>query len=136
MSEKYKEFVEQLNKDWHKISPEESNYINFHQYCELLDVIGDITQMFLLQSNDSLKNHKGLYCMLLQGPEQEYTGSKFIKWLKKKLMGRPEILRIVFDDKYFTDVDMMAIIAQSKIKVCELLTSNIAKLIKKSQEKE
>lgn len=99
------EFESEWYSNWHEIDPYKSNYITFHQYCQIQDVLGATAARILQQSNDSLKNHS-LATIILQGPE--YNGSRFIKWLKKKLgiPVRPERMRIILDDKYFTDIAM------------------------------
>lgn len=132
----YVEFIEQYNKDWHEISADKSTYISFKQYIAIQHKIGIAAATVLQQSNDSLKNHS-LSTRIIQGPEQEFTGSKFIKWLKKKLFEtRPEIFRIILDDKYFTDIDMNAIIGMPFNSLYEeVLIPRVTNLIKKSQEK-
>ena len=102
------EFKSELYYNWREIRPDESDYIDELTYYEILDIINITARRLLCQSNDSLKNHC-LSIRMLQGPEYEFTtGSRFIRWLKKKLLPlkRPEILRIVLDDKYFTDITM------------------------------
>lgn len=100
------QYMTNWNK-WHEIDPVKSNYINFHQYCEIQDIIAMTAERILRQSNDSLKNHM-LFTHILQSPELEFTGPRFIRWLKKKLLPskRLEIMRIVLDGKYFTDIGM------------------------------
>lgn len=102
------EFKSEWYYNWHKIDPIKSNYVDFNQYCRIQDVIAMTAEDILRQSNDSLKNHD-LATIILQGPEYEFKfGSRFIRWLKKKLFSepRPERLRIILDDKYFSDIDM------------------------------
>lgn len=104
----YEEFESEWYRNWHKIDPIKSNHINFNQYCRIQDVLSMTAEGILRQSNDSLKNHS-LATIILQGPEYEFkSGSRFIRWLKKKLFSepRPERFRIILDDKYFTDVDI------------------------------
>ena len=131
------EFKSEWYSKWHKINPDKSNYISFHQYCKLQDAISMRAEMILRRySNDSLKNHM-LCVYILQGPEQEYTGSRFIRWLKKKLFGSvpPEILRIVLDDKYYTDILMDAVISLTEVERIDIIFNPmIQRLIKKSKE--
>lgn len=102
------EFKSEWYRNWREIRPDESDYIDEITYYEILDIIDITARRLLRQSNDSLKNHD-LSIRVLQGPEYEFTtGSRFIRWLKKKLLPlkSPEILRITLDDKYFTDITM------------------------------
>lgn len=100
--------VDGFKSEWYydlrEIRPDESNYVDELTYYEILDVINITAERMLRQSNDSLKNHC-LSIRILQGPE--YNGSRFIKWLKKKLgiPVRHEILRITLDE-YFTYITM------------------------------
>lgn len=131
------EYNSEWYRNWHEIDPDKSNYISFHQYCKLQDAIAIRTEMILRRySNDSLKNHM-LFVHILQGPEQEYTGSRFTRWLKKKLFGSvpPEILRIVLDDKYYTDIIMDAVVGISDVERLDIVINPmIQRLIKKSKE--
>lgn len=100
------QYITNWNK-WHEIDPTKSNYINFHQYRKIQDIIAMTVERLLRQSNDSLENHI-LFTLILQSTELEFTGPRFIRWLKKKLLPskRLEIMRIVLDGKYFTDIGM------------------------------
>lgn len=131
-------FKEEWYRKWHEIDPDKSNYISFHQYCKLQDDIAIITEMILRRySNDSLKNHM-LSVHILQGPEYEFTtGSRFTRWLKKKLCKpKPsEILRIVLDDKYYTDILMDVVVGMSDVEQLDnVINPMIQRLIKKSNE--
>lgn len=131
-------FNEEWYRKWHKIDADKSNYISFHQYCKLQDIIAIIAERILRQSNDSLTNHM-LAVYILQGPEYEYTGSRFTRWLKKKLLPpwliRPEILRIVLDNKYFTDILMDVAVSLTDVELADtVFNPMIQKLIKKSKE--
>lgn len=130
-------FNEEWHGKWHKIDADKSNYISFHQYYKLQDIIAIIAERILRQSNDSLKNHM-LFVYILQGPEYEYTtGSRFTRWLKKKLCkSKPsEILRIVLDDKYFTDILMDVVVGLSDVgRVDTVFNPMIQRLIKKLKE--
>lgn len=136
-SPEMKYYIEQWYKDWHKIDPDQSEYINFHQYCEIRDVIALLAAATLQESNDSLNNHS-LSTLILQGPE--YTGSRFIKWLKKKLgiPVRHERLRIIIDDKCGTDIDMdfiLKIICRPiEYQLRGVLYNHMQRLIKKLKE--
>lgn len=104
------EFKSEWYYNWREIRPDESDYIDELTYYEILDIINITARRLLRQSNDSLKNHM-LSVHIMQRPEYEpTTGSRFTRWLKKKLLPpwliRPEIFRIVLDDKYFTDITM------------------------------
>lgn len=126
------EFKSEWYSNWHEIDPDKSNYINFHQYCEIGDMIGETVERFLRQSNDSLKNHM-LSVHILQGPEYEFTtGSRFIRWLKKKLSNSkpPERLRIVLDE-YYTDITMELFNYTYKNQWVDMITPSIQLLIKK-----
>lgn len=130
----YEEFESEWYRKWHEIDPGKSNYITFHQYCNLSDLIAIIVERILRQSNDSLKNHM-LFVHILQGPE--YRGSRFSKWLKKKLgiPVKPEILRIVLDDNYITDILMDVVVCLTDVEQVDTVYSPmIQKLIKKSKE--
>lgn len=131
------EFKSEWYSNWHKIDPDKSNYIDMHRYCEIEDVIAIAAERILRQSNDSLKNHM-LFVYILQGPEYEYTtGSRFTRWLKKKLCkSKPsEILRIVLDDKYFTDILMDVVVGLSDVgRVDTVFNPMIQRLIKKLKE--
>lgn len=123
----------QWSSKWHKIDPDKSNYIDFHQYYEIRDWLGIAFAQRLQESNDSLNNH-ALSTIILQGPEPKCTGSRFIRWLKKKLVPAPEILRIIFDDKYYTDVDMAAIAYYPVNQWYDMIMPHVRHLIIKSKE--
>ena len=117
---------------WHKIDPDKSSYIDFHQYCEIGDWIGRAFAQRLLESNDNINNH-ALSSIILQG-EPKYTGSRFVRWLKKKLIPAPEMLRIIFDNKYYTDVDMTAIAYYPVNQWYDMIMPHVLYLINKSKE--
>lgn len=131
------EFKSEWYRNWHEIDPDKSNYINFHQYYEIGDMLAIAAERILRQSNDSLKNHM-LFIHIIQGPEYEYTtGSRFTRWLKKKLCKSkpPEILRITLDDKYFTDIVMDVFVDVPKIYWHDMVgVPQLQRLIKKSKE--
>lgn len=131
------EFKSEWYRNWHKIDPDKSNYISFHQYYKLSDLIGITAERILRQSNDSLKNHM-LFTHILQGPEYEFAiGSRFTRWLKKKLCkSKPsEILRISLDDKYYTDILMDVVVGLSDVERIDMVFKPmIQRLIKKSKE--
>lgn len=134
------EFKSEWYRNWHVIDADKSNYINFHTYCVILDVIGVIAEGLLRQSNDSLKNHM-LFSHILQGPEYEFTtGSRFTRWLKKKLFKSypPEILRVELDNKYFIDISIDMFIANDidcDIELTEeIVRPHIKYLIRKLKE--
>lgn len=130
-------FKEEWYRNWHEIDPDKSNYIDFHQYCEIGDMLAIAAQRILRRSNDSLRNHM-LSVHILQGPEYEFTtGSRITRWLKKKLCkSKPnEILRIVLDDKYYTDILMDVVVGMSDVERLDIVINPIIqKLIKKSKE--
>ena len=123
-------------RDWHKIMPDQSHYIrNMHNYCQLQDAISIPAQKILLKSNDSLTNHT-LDTYILQGPEYEFTtGPRFIRWLKKKIFGThpSEILRIVFDDKYYTNILLDAAVCRPTEELIDFYTPTIERLIMKAK---
>ena len=131
------EFKSEWYRNWHEIDPDKSNYISFHQYYKLSDLIRLIAARILRQSNDSPENHR-LSIIILQGPEYEFTtGSRFTRWLKKKLCkSKPsEILRISLDDKYYTDILMDVVVGLSDVEQIDLVFEPmIQRLIKKSKE--
>ena len=131
------EFKSEWYRNWHEIRPDESNYISSRQCCMLLDLIRLIAARILRQSNDSLENHR-LSIIILQGPEYQFiTGSRFTRWLKKKLCkSKPsEILRIVLDDEYYTDILMDLVVGLGADQTDEfVLNPMIERLIMKSKE--
>ena len=131
------EFKSEWYRNWHEIDPDKSNYISSRQCCMLLDLIRLIAARILRQSNDSPENHR-LSIIILQGPEYQFiTGSRFTRWLKKKLCkSKPsEILRIVLDDEYYTDILMDAVISLTDVERIDIIFNPmIQRLIKKSKE--
>lgn len=129
--------INELNLNLHKIDPDKSNYISFHKYYVLSDIISDMVEMKLRRYlNDSLKNH-ALSIYIMQGPEHMYTGTRFVRWLKKKFfrINPAEILRIVLDDKYCVDIGMEVITGDSTLEqINDLITPMIRGLVKKLEE--
>ena len=132
----FNEFKSEWNRNWHEIDPINSNYITFHEYCEIQDVIAIIAALIFQQSNDDIKNHT-IFTKILQGPKYKFiTGSRFIRWLKEKLLSPPhhERLRIIIDDKVFTDISIDAFFPTYLEHINVIVRPLIQDLIKKLKE--
>ena len=128
-------FIEEHLNNWRMITPDKSNYVDMHKYCEIQDVISIAVARALLLENDNINNNHTLYTHILQQPV--CTGvSGFFRWLNKKVFGaeRLEMLRIVYDDTYYIVFPMYVLIGLSKLELSDFITPSIQRMIKKSKE--
>lgn len=135
----YKDFskfeIAQYISNWRVIEPEKSNYINKEQFHNIEDLIVIITEEELRKLNESHDKHF-VYAMIQQGPDYRHMkGPRFIQWLKKKLLPPPlERIRIVLDDKYFTDVDITAVANAPLQRLPDILKPRVLSLIEALKE--
>lgn len=123
--------LEDRHKDWHKIMPDKSNYINMHQYFRIQDVIALFAAIILREAGDNVMNHS-LSTIILQEPDNTKC-TRFTKWLKKKLFGpnQDEVIRIIFDNNWCLDISLPI---TDFVFVYTMLRPQLQSLIEKSKE--